>query len=351
MSLKFKDVLSLRNVLSGFFIHGRDHALSHTQVFCPYFAWTIYKKIFGDIAVYEPMTMSPSQASVYLQLSTKKAFLRQYKWGINTSTSTLPLAYLLFKRKKQYRAARPIISYSNFVFAKLFKATAIALDLLIRAVCPRSFGLQTLPQMMSSLTTFLHSNPEDFDPAVFNEDLVGFFTSIPVQRILDSAAEMIRLYCEQQNVHLESTRFSVLLQEKDAQPRIWRGKPRQGSRRAYSIFLKDVLPICQLNCECSVFTVLGKTFRQQRGATIGNQISPMLANLTVSLLEQQFFGKHSEQSARIESEFFCVRYVDNRLLIVDTRWTHLSCIQKLCSDLFYGSPIELEAVTSEDAEQ
>ena len=351
MSLNFKDVLFLRNALSGFFIHGRDHALSHAHVFCPYFAWTVYKKTFGDIAVYEPMTMSPSQASVFLQLSTKKTFLKQYKWGINTSTSTLPIAYLLLKRKKQYRAARPIISYSNFVFAKLFKATAIVLDLLIRAVCPKSSGLQLLPQMPSSLIAFLQSTPEDFDPTVHNQDLVGFFISIPVQRILDSVAEMIQLYCEQQKVHLESPRFSVLLQKKEVQLRIWRGKPRQGSRCAYYIFLKDVLPICQLSWECSIFSELGKTLREQRGTTIGNQISPMLAKLTVSLLEQQFFDKYSEQFARMRSQFFCVRYVDNRLLILDSRWAHLSCVQKLCSDMFYGSPVELQIVKSEDAEQ
>ena len=40
LALKFKDVLFLRNILQDFFIHGRDHALSHAHVFCPYFAWT-----------------------------------------------------------------------------------------------------------------------------------------------------------------------------------------------------------------------------------------------------------------------------------------------------------------------
>ena len=99
--------------------------------------------------------------------------------------------------------------------------------------------------------------------------------------------EVILRYCEQQEVDLETTQFSVLLQESDVKLRIRRGRPRKGAKRAHCIHLQDVLHICQLSCERSVFTVMGKTFRQQRGATIGNQISPTLANLTVSLVEQK----------------------------------------------------------------
>ena len=199
-ALKFRGVLFLRNVLLDVFIHGRDHALSHAHVFCPYFAWTVHKQTFGDAAVYESLTMNPTQASVFLSLSAKKQFLKRYKWAINTTTSSLPLAYLLFKRKKQYRAARPIISYSRFIDAKLFRATAIVLDLLIRAVCPKSLGLQTLPQMRQSLRSFLQDLPEDFDPATHNQDLVECLTNIPVSRILASVQEVILQYCEQQGV-------------------------------------------------------------------------------------------------------------------------------------------------------
>ena len=62
-ALKFKDVVLLRNILQDFFIHGRDHALSHAHVFCPYFAWTVYKQTFADTAVYESLTMDPMQTT------------------------------------------------------------------------------------------------------------------------------------------------------------------------------------------------------------------------------------------------------------------------------------------------
>ena len=171
--------------------------------------------------------------------------------------------------------------------------------------------------MLQVLRSFLQDLPEDFDPATHNQDLVGFFTSIPVSRVLSSAQEVVLRYCEQQKVDLKTTQFSAVLQESDTKLCIWRGRPRKGAKRAHSIYLVDVLSICQLSCDCSVLTVMGKTFRQQRGATIGNQISPMLANLTVSLVEQKFAEENTSQLQRAAPHFYCVRYVDNRLLTVD----------------------------------
>ena len=135
LALKYKDVLFLRNILDGFFVHGRDHAITHTHVFCPLFAWTVYKATFGDQQVYEMLGLNASQAGVYLEESCRAPFLKKYSWGINLRTSSIPIAYLLLKRKKQYRVARPITSYSFFVYARLFRATSIVLDLLIRDVC------------------------------------------------------------------------------------------------------------------------------------------------------------------------------------------------------------------------
>ena len=76
-------------------------------------------------------------------------------WGINLRTSSLPIAYLLLKRKKDFNGARPIISYIHFLYATLFRATAITLDVIMRATCPRSFGLNTLPSILQQLAHFL----------------------------------------------------------------------------------------------------------------------------------------------------------------------------------------------------
>ena len=69
------------------------------------------------------------------------------------------------------------------------------------------------------------------------------------------------------------------------------------------------------------------------------------------LVEQKVVEKDLSQLQRTAPHFYCARYADNHPLIVDQRWMHLSCLRSRCSDLFYGSPVELEAVAAIDAEQ
>ena len=72
------------------------------------------------------------------------------------------------------------------------------------------------------MTVFLQQLPDDADPVVYNQDLVGFFTSIPVFRILNLNAVRwaVTEYCLIKNVDVGSTSFSVNLQEQDTKLRI-----------------------------------------------------------------------------------------------------------------------------------
>eukprot|EP00439_Symbiodinium_sp_Y106_P070309 s106_g12.t1 len=296
------------------------------------------KHIFGDINVYEQLPMQPSQAEVFLRSATSRPFLRRYKWGVNLRTYSLPIgpiAYILLKQKKDFKAARPIISYVHFLYAKLFRAAAIALDLILRSVCPRSFGLDTLPSILQKLTVFLQQLPDDADPVVCNQDLVGFFTSIPVFRILNAVRWAVTEYCLIKNVDLESTSFSVNLQEQDTKLRIWKGRPRKAAKHTVLIHLSDIVDICELSCDASVFTVMHKVFRQCRGATIGNQISPMLAGLTVSI-EEEIYVRHLQSFFHDNMEiFFCTRYVGNRLVVVSRQLLQDRRLQHFLTNNFY----------------
>ncbi|OLP78312.1 hypothetical protein AK812_SmicGene41517 [Symbiodinium microadriaticum] len=178
------------------------------------FVWQIYKKTFGDTQVYERLPMQPSQAQEFLLSTCSRSFLQRYKWGINLRTSSLPIAYLLLKQKKDFKGARPSVSYIHFLYAKLFRATAIALDVIMRATCPRSFGLHTLPSILQQLTEFLQMPPDDAHPVVFNQDLVGFFTSIPVFRILNAVRWAVNEYSMLQKTDIDNITFLSTFENK-----------------------------------------------------------------------------------------------------------------------------------------
>ena len=204
--------------------------------------------------------------------------------------------------------------------------------------------------MLNQLAAFLQNLPVDFNPEVHDQDLIGFVTSIPVNRILFCVSEVVERYISKHRGDIQTDVFSVRLDLHDNKLRIWKGRPRRGAQKTYLVYLRDVVNICRLSCECSVFTLMGKVFRQQRGATIGNQISPTLANLTVSLLEQRFMERHPDLIQQL-GHFYCVRYVDNRLLIVESDKAHFTALQQLFSNMFYEHPVELEQVVSTDADQ
>ena len=141
--------------------------------------------------------------------------------------------------------------------------------------------------------------------------------------------------------------FSVRLDLKDSKLRVWKERPRRGAQKTYLVYLQDIVAIiCRLSCECSVFLRHGKEFSASSvEQQLETKISPMLANLTVSLLEQRFMERHAPVFVGL-GPFYCVRYVDNRLLVCDADRAHCDVLQQLFSDNFYESPVELERVTS-----
>lgn len=254
-------------------VHCRDHAAHSTHIYCPFLYWTVLKKTFSDIEVYTHLSLTPPQATSFLQTLAPISWLRKYKRGINF-TAECPISYILLKKKKKkkaFLAARPIISHKDFVFAKSRRATAIARHYIHQQSWPDAFGHAALPQIFISLHQYLHQVPLDIDMVVHNQDLAGFFTSIPATRIIATLTTLIDTYFAN-NPHSNSESYvSIDLQQTDSQ----RGKHRKPSKQPYQLRMGDIIPLAKLSLEASIFSQMGQRFQQVRGSAIGNQISPI----------------------------------------------------------------------------
>ena len=122
---KKKDLMYLRQLLRGFVVHGREHAINELFILCPFMCWKVVRSTFGDQQVCRSIKMFPMQAEQFLLQQCKQGWLKRYSWGCSSMSSLLPIAYILLKQKKEFQAVRPLISYTFFIFAKLFRATAI----------------------------------------------------------------------------------------------------------------------------------------------------------------------------------------------------------------------------------
>ena len=266
-TVKKKDLMYLRQVLRGFVVHGRGHAINEMFIFCPLMYWKVVRATVRDQQVYKAFTMSPMQTEQRLLQQSKQSWLKRYSWGRSSSKSSLPIAYILLKQKKNFQVARPIIRYKYFIVAKLFRATAIVLDIISRETLPYSFGLQTFPAMMSQIVRFFESIAEDCQLACYNQDLVGFFTSIPVSRVMEAAEWMLQQFMLKYDFDPATYSFSVSLRDKDSKLRVWKGKARKAGARMHQLFFRDILAIARISCDSSGFYCIRQGVCSTKGSS------------------------------------------------------------------------------------
>ena len=139
--LSMQDVKFIVSMVRGFVVQGRDHAPDDLHVFCPNFYWQVLKNTFGDTKVYSSSLLSPAQAQAFLQSKASQKWLKPYRWGIDKN-ATRPISYVLLKKKKHFAVVRLFISYSSFIFDRLFRAASTVLNILLPAVYSGSLGFR-----------------------------------------------------------------------------------------------------------------------------------------------------------------------------------------------------------------
>ena len=181
-----------------------------------------------------------------------------------------------------------------------------------------------------------------------NDDLIGFFNAVPTYKILDALRILISEYLSQGH----PKKFSVTLSPKSDKDKVFQGKPRGGSStRLKNMNIHDLCQIVQLSFNCGIFQVVHKVYRQIRGTSVGNQISPILSSLPIILAERTWLKSFQHQvfqgqlSPSMALPALIVRYVDNRLVLPNAATRSCSHLQTFLDAHFYEDPIELEKVT------
>ena len=157
----------------------------YIYIYCLFLNHHILRSTFRDFKVYTRRNMIPIAVQKYLSQVIAARWLHKYQWGIKEHTE-VPTSYILLKAKKKFLGVRIIINYQSFPFDRLFRYTAFVLMAMIKNNFPHSFGNIILPQIFSSFHSFLSEIPLEHHLLQSNQDLIGFFTSIPTDRIHDA---------------------------------------------------------------------------------------------------------------------------------------------------------------------
>ena len=335
----FKDIAQLKLILQGFIIQCEDHAPTKLSVFCPKVYLKLHQQTMSDPAVFRVHHSPPSTVQQTILKHFPKPLRKRYKWGIKPQ-QPLPTCYIFPKRKKQFKKARPVITFYKTQFSILYKALGKLIHDLTRKVYPESFHRHSTTKTFQNLHHFLSKNKNNADDLVWkNDDIKGFFTSVPHDTIITSFHHMIQKYA-QENQHTQASKifFSVDYTLPAKTPRTIQGKTFK-SKSVAKIWLQDIIPLVQLSLQTSVFTSLGKVHSQKRGSCIGNPASPPISEVPIAFKE---FMWKTTFNIHYDDSFFLTRYVDNRLLAIPKE-AFLHKPWRLLVDLmFYDSPVELE---------
>ena len=178
-----KDVKLFRSLLPEAVFHNEGKKASSLRIYCPCLYHTCLTNTFSDSKIFQPLTAKPTEIIQHTLIHLHRRYGKCYSWAMGKGRE-LPNAYVLPKKKKGYGSGRPIVSLMHAPFRPMLNCIAKLIYQLLPQACPHNLAKGDLFDLIK-----LHQTT-DFDtaltPLIFNQDLARFFTSIDMNRFIDS---------------------------------------------------------------------------------------------------------------------------------------------------------------------
>ena len=341
----FKDIVQLKQTFEELMIHSEDHAATKFCVYCPKLYFDVNKSTFADRNIFGHLDSSPSEVQANFKHRIPNLLLNEYPWAF-AFHRPLPTSYLLLKGKKRYKKGRPIISYDKTICSRFYSMIGKLLTDLLPRTYPEAFGHKSIEQNFSSISQFLEDDNFQENLEMHNDDLVGFFVSVPHDRIMEALQHFVSTYFRSQcqGQVFEDITFTVDLTP-GQKIRTIRGRTCKQNKHTKTFMLCHLIPAVRFSLEQGIFENLGQCFFQTRGSSIGSQCSPAICAIVVTYCEHLWVRNYQ---IVLDSTVLFLRYVDNRLIILPAHIAQQAPFQELLRLDFYGLPIELEECGSRD---
>jgi hypothetical protein len=214
-------------------------------------------------------------------------------------------------------------------------------DITLKAF-PDTFGLKSTEEVIKGLHLVLESKMEL--PAVFiNQDLAGFFTSVPQNRIIEALQFTLDKYFQLHPIYLsDGLSFTVELQPRDHKCRVFRGSYRKSTNQQREFWVDDIVRLARFALDSSQFSCMDQMFAQIQGSPMGSPPSPVLCSL-VALHREHIWLSSYQLNARSEA-LWLDRYADNRFCILKHNAVGLDHWNQFLDESFYEHPIVLETL-------
>ena len=265
---------------------------------------------------------------------------RAYPWGFRKQFHT-PHGVVFLKQKKSWRKGRTVISYFKSIAGTLLRATSKALDIMLLHLLPQHPGQLSIPNLWQQLHNHFQTTPDDIHLTPINDDLVGFFNSVPQQRLVDAVISL----CNRWKAQHATTTITIDVQST--------GNPIQHSHigRHYihhpqqrTLDTQHIPLIVQQALQSCIFQACNTYYKQIQGAGIGSQLSPALCNVAITLIEHTWKTTYHTFLHQPSLHLLNTRYVDNRYIPLNEQYRSALPITTLAHPEFYEHPVEIEPV-------
>ena len=159
--------------------------------FCPQMYFRGCLATWQSPELFQPLPDDTDQTiSSIIQQTYPAHFRQKCKWGF-TAKFNMPYGVVHLKAKKQWRKGRAIISYFKSYYGPLLRVTSNVLNTMIHRLMPQSPGQLSIPQLWHHFHVYLHDAPDSVDLHAVNDDLVGFFNSVPQDRLTQAVQSLV----------------------------------------------------------------------------------------------------------------------------------------------------------------
>ena len=310
------DITQFTKLFPGAVFHNEDKRATSLRIYCSVLYFECLMNTFSDDNVFKGLKISPDSVIQTTILKLQRRFKKQYPWALGKGR-TLPNAYVLPKRKKQFLSGRPIVSF----FAAPFRPMLNCIAKLLYQVMPAAFPHNLAKGDVFELIQLLKQG--DFDsqstPQLHNQDLAGFFTSIDTDRFVTSWRLTLHFLSSTMNTQPDEL-FSVKPSVGNQPGDVVKGRTCRTLNVTRKIYIRDIEPVILASLEMTQFSIGTAVFQQIRGSPMGSPLSPALCLMVVALSEEVWFRTYESQLTNIDLTSRLLRYVDNRLCLPDPNW-------------------------------
>ena len=333
-----KDIGRFKRLFPEAVFHNEDKRATSLRIYCPVLYFQCLTTTFADPLVFRKLEQSPSDIIERTIAEINRHFGKAYPWALGAGRD-LPNAYVLPKRKKQFKAGRPIVSFFTAPFRPMLNCTAK----LIYNLLPQAFPHNLARGDVFDLIKLLKDT--DFDslptPRIHNQDLAGFFTSIDTDRFIASWRLTLQFLSTLMNTDPDEI-ISVKATPGNNTGDVVKGRTCRTLNVTRKIFIRDIERIILMSLKMTQFSIGTTVFEQIRGSPMGSPLSPALCMMVVALSEEIWYRTYRTTLSNMDLTARLLRYVDNRLCLSDPSWDYEICFANFLHPEFYGHPIILE---------